>query len=90
MTRRTVAARVAAKSPIIAHTEQPQLSLLLSEKEAAKFSGVSVAYLRRGRSQGTTGRRTPTPPFVRVEGRVFYRRADLAAWASALPAREVI
>jgi hypothetical protein len=89
MSRRTIAQRVAANPPI----ELPGLSelpLLLTEKRAAAFLGVSLPFLRRGRSCGTTGERTPTPPFVRVGGRVFYRRSDLEFWVSALTAQGVI
>jgi hypothetical protein len=70
--------------------ERPQFPLLLTEKEAAKFLGVSLPYLRRGRSCGATGCRTPTPPFVRVGGRVYYRRLDLENWVNNLTAREVV
>ena len=86
MTRRTVTARMAVNPPL--STEQmPQL---LNEKQAAAWLGVSLAYLRRGRSKGTTGRRTPTPRFVRVEGRVYYRLPDLETWVAGLTAREAI
>jgi hypothetical protein len=88
MTRRTVAARVTAKPPMTALNEQtPQL---FDEKQAAAWLGVSVVFLRRGRSCGTTGRRTPAPPFVRVGGRVYYRRADLKAWVDGLISQEAV
>jgi hypothetical protein len=85
MTRR-IAERVIAAPPV----ETPQDSLLLTEKQAARFLGVSLPFLRRGRSQGTTGCRTPTPPFVKLGGRVFYRRSDLIVWVDGLTAREVV
>jgi hypothetical protein len=88
MTRRTVANRVTAKPPTLVPNEQiPQL---LDEKQAAAWLGVSVVYLRRARSCGTTGRRTPAPPFVRVGGRVYYRRADLEKWVGNLRAQEAV
>jgi hypothetical protein len=87
MTRRTVAERVTAKPPIFGLSELP---LLLNEKAAARFLGVSLPYLRRGRSEGKTGRRTQTPPFVRLGGRIFYRQADLQAWVSGLVSQEVV
>jgi hypothetical protein len=74
MTRRTIAERVAANPPIIGLSELP---LLLTEKRAAAYFGVSLPFLRRGRSEGKTGHRTQTPPFVRCGGRVYYRRVDL-------------
>jgi hypothetical protein len=88
MTRRTIVAKVMDNLPAILSNEpMPQL---LSEKQAAAWLGVSVVYLRRGRSQGTTGRRTPAPNFVRVGGRIYYRRADLEAWVAGLEARGVV
>jgi hypothetical protein len=88
MTSRTVADRVTPNPPLILLKEQsPQL---LDEKLTAAWLGVSVVFLRRGRSCGTTGRRTPTPRFVKIGGRVFYRRSDLEAWVAGLEAREVV
>ena len=86
MTRRTIAARVKNTPPIPVDT----VSQLLDEKAAAKWLGVSVASLRRGRSEGKTGGRTQMPPFVRVGGRVYYRRIDLEAWVSSLRPREAV
>jgi hypothetical protein len=85
---RTVSMRLAADLQISQILEE--FPLLLSEKQAAVFLGVSLPFLRRGRSRGTTGHRTPTPPFVRVGGRVYYRRADLEAWVAGLTSREVV
>jgi hypothetical protein len=85
---RTIASRLADTPPIPAPNEQ--LPLLLDEKVAAQFLGVSLPYLRRARSCGTTGNRTPAPPFVRVGGRVYYRRADLEKWVAELSAREAV
>ena len=85
MTRR-IAARVLDNTPLLSE-QTPQL---LNEKEAARWLGVSLPFLRRGRSQGTTGHRTSTPPFVKLGGRVLYRRSDLEAWVASLVAREVV
>jgi hypothetical protein len=71
-------------------TLDEQLPRLLDEKKAARFLGVSLPFLRRGRSCGTTGRRTPTPPFVKLGGRVFYKRDSLIKWAADLSTQEVI
>jgi hypothetical protein len=60
---------------------------LLSEKQAAESIGVSLSYLRKSRCEGIHHRRTEAPPFVRVEGRVYYRVADLRAWIEALEER---
>lgn len=53
---------------------------LLNEKQAAEYIGMSVAFLRCGRSRGVTGNRTPTPPHLKTGRRVQYTRADLDAW----------
>jgi hypothetical protein len=58
----------------------------LTEKEASKYSGISCAALRKGRCEGLLGGRTPMPPYVRVGGRVYYRRSDLDHWLAGLPA----
>jgi hypothetical protein len=87
MTQR-VAERLTANPPVILSSEQ--LPQLLNEKQAAAWLGVSVVFLRRGRSKGTTGGRTPTPKFVRVGGRVLYRRADLEFWVASLTPQEAV
>jgi hypothetical protein len=87
MTRRTIAKRVADNPPFFGPSETP---LLLNEKRAAAFLGVSLPFLRRGRSCGTTGNRTSTPPFVRVNVRIFYRLVDLQVWVDALSPQEVV
>jgi len=69
--------------------EKPQ-PLLLDKKEAAAYLGVSGSYLDKARSEGAPGNRTPAPPFVRVDGRVYYRRSDLDAWVAELESRRVV
>jgi hypothetical protein len=64
--------------------------LLLSDKDAAAFIGVSTSYLRKSRCDGVIANRTQAPPFVRVGGRVLYRRSDLVAWVAALEGRDAI
>ena len=64
--------------------------LLLDEKEAAQFLGVSLSYLRKARSEGSPGGRTPAPPFVRIGRRCLYRRADLEQWVKSLASQRVI
>ena len=49
----------------------------LSTNEAAKFLGVAVVTLETWRST------QKGPPYVRAEGRVIYRMADLRAWMDA-------
>jgi len=64
-------------------------SLLLDEKKASEYLGVSLSFLRKGRSEGSPGNRTEPPPFVRVGGRCLYRRADLESWVAGLEARRI-
>ena len=65
--------------------ELNSLPLLLDEKQALEFlGGVSLSFLRKSRSEGSPGSRTPGPLFVKVGSRVYYRRADLEAWVSGL------
>jgi hypothetical protein len=71
------------------HQDVAEPSLLLDEKQTARFLGVSLSYLRKSRSEGTPGARTPAPIFVRVEGRVYYRRADLEDWVNDLESQRV-
>ena len=57
---------------------------LFDEQQAAACLGVSVSYLRKSRSEGAHHQRTPAPPFVRVEGRIYYRHSALVVWLSGL------
>ena len=66
------------------------LPLLLDEKAAAQYLGVSVSYLRKSRSEGSPGKRTPAPTFVRVDGRVYYKVAALTTWADGLESQRVV
>ena len=76
------------------------LPALLSQQDAAKYIGVSVAYLRRARTEGSPGGRTAGPDFVRLAsfgtkggkngGRVMYSRADLDKWLMSLERKRVI
>ena len=71
------------------HHDPAVPSLLLDEKQAASYVGVSLSYLRKACSEGNPGDRTPAPPFVRVGGRVYYRRTDLELWVNDLETRRV-
>lgn len=73
---------------------------LLSEKETSRYFGVSVAYLRRARAEGSPGGRTAGPPFIRLEsfgskggrngGRIMYPLVDADEWLAALERKRVI
>ena len=72
------------------HDMAEQPSLLLDEKQASQYLGVSLSYLRKSRSEGSPGGRTPAPPFVKVNGRVHYRRVDLELWVNELTVQRVV
>ena len=64
--------------------------LLLNEHQTSEYLGVSLSYLRKSRSEGSPGNRTPAPPFVHVGGRVYYRINDLKNWVNNLEAKRVV
>jgi len=57
--------------------------LLLTEKEAARYIGMSVTFLQHGRSNGTLGNRTPTPKFKKIGSSVRYDKRDLDDWVDS-------
>jgi predicted DNA-binding transcriptional regulator AlpA len=61
------------------------LPQLLTVAEAARYLGISKSCLDKARCEGLYGQRTPMPKFVRVGGRVLYRRSDLEMWVTGLP-----
>ena len=83
----TIAKRIANRTPDLGKGNAP---LLIKEKEAAERLGVSLSYLRKSRCEGTRGRKTPAPPFVRIEDSIYYRLADLNAWVDGLISQQVI
>lgn len=50
---------------------------LLSRKELAALTGLSVAYFEKHRNDGKA------PPITKLGGRVFYDEADVNAWFAA-------
>lgn len=52
---------------------------LLTARQAGVELPMSVGWFNRRRMAGEG------PPFVRVSGRIFYRRGDLRAWIAAQP-----
>jgi excisionase family DNA binding protein len=52
----------------------------LTEKEAAEYLAVSVAYLRADRMNGKLKNRTLGPPFVKFGRSVRYLIEDLNQW----------
>ncbi len=58
-------------------SEHPRV---LNEKEAARYIGMSVPFLRQSRVDGNRQNRTPAPPYVKIGRSVRYLVADLDAW----------
>ncbi len=56
---------------------------LITEREAAKYCSVSLAFLRRRRSEGNRSGIVPGPPFVKLGKSVRYRLSDLDEWINA-------
>jgi hypothetical protein len=73
--------------PVIKWDELPAL---LTDVQLSVLIGISASALRKARSEGTIGARTPLPPFVRIGGRVRYKTTDVLSWVAALEAREAI
>ncbi len=53
-----------------------QLPAILTEREAAVWSGYSVAYFQRARWEGKG------PRFIKLGRNIRYREEDLLAWIS--------
>ena len=54
---------------------------LLSERETARFLGVSRSYLANSRCFGTREGGAPAPPWIKIStGAVRYSLADLREW----------
>ncbi len=71
------------------HDDGTELPLLLDENRTSEYLGVSLSFLRKGRSEGAPGGRTQAPPFVKIGGRVYYRVTDLDHWVAELETRRV-
>ena len=53
---------------------------MLLEAEAARYIGMSRAFLRLSRCEGAYGNRTPGPPYYKIGRAVRYKLEDLDAW----------
>jgi hypothetical protein len=53
---------------------------LLTEKQAARYIGMSCSFLRQSRMNGRRQSRTPGPPFLKIGRKVLYLAEDLDAW----------
>lgn len=52
----------------------------LTEKEAANYIGMSIAFLRKDRSEGKIGNRTPGPKYLKIGKSVRYLKDELDRW----------
>lgn len=52
----------------------------LSEKEAARYIGMSVSFLQKDRMNGVLSGRTKGPKWVKIGKRVLYLQDVLRAW----------
>ena len=53
---------------------------VLNEKQASRYINMSLAFLRRRRSEGNREGITPGPRFLKIGKSVRYMRADLDVW----------
>jgi len=83
----TIKQRINASPP---ETAWESLPLLLTESETVNILGGSISWLRKSRCEGARKQRTTAPPFVRVGGRIFYRKDDLKTWVDNLVPQQVI
>ena len=56
---------------------------IFDETPAAEYLGMSVAFMRAGRSKGVVGNGAPPPPHLKLGRAVKYLRSDLDAWLAA-------
>ncbi|WP_206054868.1 helix-turn-helix transcriptional regulator [Nitrosococcus wardiae] len=69
---------------------QPEIiKRALSDREAAVYIGMSVAFLRQDRLNGHREGRTPGPRWIKIGRSVRYLREDLDAWLEQLKKRAV-
>lgn len=52
----------------------------LTEKEAAYYVGMSVAFLRKDRIEGKIGNRAAGPRFLKIGKSVRYLKEELDVW----------
>lgn len=53
---------------------------IINEKEAARYIGMSTAFLRQSRCDGNLKGRTQAPPFLKLGRAVRYKISDLDQW----------
>ncbi len=63
------------------HVTKPS-PLLLTEREACSYLGVSRSFLAKSRMNGPLRGQTPGPPFIKLGRAVRYSIADLDRWVA--------
>ncbi|GEM_PF-1780234 len=53
---------------------------LMDETEAGRYIGMSTAYLRKARCEGSIGERTQAPVHLKIGNAVRYDKTDLDRW----------
>ncbi|MCX7124245.1 MAG: DNA-binding protein [Gammaproteobacteria bacterium] len=54
--------------------------IVMNEKEASHYVGMSLSYLQHDRCYGVTGEKTPGPIFIKVGRSIRYLKSDLDEW----------
>lgn len=55
-----------------------------TEKEAAKYIGMSRSFLAQARMTGARRNRTCAPPFIQIGRSIRYLRDDLDTWLTSI------
>jgi predicted DNA-binding transcriptional regulator AlpA len=55
-----------------------------TEKEAAKYIGMSRSFLAQSRMEGQRKNRTPAPPYIKIGRSIRYLRDDLDSWLESI------
>ena len=62
-----------------------KVAVTLDDRNAAKYIGVSVSWLRQKRCYGAMGNAMKPPQFIKIGRCVRYLKSDLDTWLQALP-----
>lgn len=55
-------------------------TILLTEKQAAEYIGMSRSFLSQARMNGQREKRTNAPPFIKIGKAIRYLRQDIDEW----------
>jgi predicted DNA-binding transcriptional regulator AlpA len=55
-----------------------------TEKETAKYIGMSRSFLAQSRMEGQRKNRTPAPPYIQIGRSIRYLRDDLDSWLESI------